>query len=60
MKKLNFEDVYKTYCEYAEQLKPYVCDTVTYLHKALEEDKKVIVGVPRQPCWISTLVPIRM
>ena len=41
--KLNFEDVYKTYCEYAEQLKPYVCDTVTYLHKALEEDKKVIV-----------------
>ena len=41
--KLNFEDVYKTYCEYAEQLKPYVCDTVTYLHKALEEDKNVIV-----------------
>ncbi len=41
--KLNFEDVYKTYCEYAEQLKPFVCDTVTYLHKALEEDKKVIV-----------------
>lgn len=41
--KLNFENVYKTYCEYAEQLKPYVCDTVTYLHKALEEDKKVIV-----------------
>ena len=27
--KLNFENVYKTYCEYAEQLKPYVCDTVT-------------------------------
>ena len=41
--KLNFEDVYKTYCEYAEQLKPYMCDTVTYLHKALEEDKRVIV-----------------
>ena len=41
--KLNFENVYKTYSEYAEQLKPYVCDTVTYLHKALEEDKKVIV-----------------
>ena len=41
--KLNFEDVYKTYSEYAEQLKPYVCDTVTYLHKALEEDKRVIV-----------------
>lgn len=41
--KLNFEDVYKTYSEYAEQLKPFVCDTVTYLHKALEEDKKVIV-----------------
>lgn len=41
--KLNFENVYKTYSEYAEQLKPFVCDTVTYLHKALEEDKKVIV-----------------
>ena len=57
--KLNFENVYKTYSEYAEQLKPFVCDTVTYLHKALEEDKKVIVE-GAQPCWISTLVPIRM
>ena len=40
---LDFEKIYQTYSEYAEQLKPFVCDTVTYLHKALEEDKKVIV-----------------
>ena len=29
--------------DYAAQLKIYVCDTITYLHKALEEDKKVVV-----------------
>ena len=40
---LDFEKIYQTYSEYAEQLKPFVCDTVTYLHKALEADKKVIV-----------------
>jgi len=40
---LKFEEVYETYCDYAAQLKPYVCDTVTLIHKALEEDKKVLV-----------------
>lgn len=40
---LDFDKIYQTYSEYAEQLKPFVCDTVTYLHKALEADKKVIV-----------------
>jgi len=40
---LKFEEVYDTYCDYAAQLKPYVCDTVTLIHKALEEDKKVLV-----------------
>ncbi|MCR5468105.1 MAG: adenylosuccinate synthase [Lachnospiraceae bacterium] len=40
---LKFEDVYKTYSEYAEKLKVYVCDAVTYVHKAIEEGKKVLV-----------------
>ena len=41
--KMNFDDLYATYTDYASQLKPYVCDTITLLHKALEEDKKVVV-----------------
>ena len=41
--KLNFEELYAKYSDYAKQLKPYVCDAVTYLHKALEEDKNVVV-----------------
>ena len=40
---LNFQDLYATYTEYAKQLEPYVCDTVTLVHKAVEEGKKVIV-----------------
>lgn len=40
--KVNFEEIYATYSEYAQKLKPYVCDTITMLHKALEEDKKVV------------------
>lgn len=40
---LDFGKVLKAYIGYAEMLRPYVCDTVTYLHKALEQDKKVVV-----------------
>lgn len=40
---LDFEAVYTKYTEYAEELKPYVCDAVTLIHKALEQDKKVVV-----------------
>lgn len=40
---LNFDEMYDTYVEYANILKPYVCDTITLLHKALEADKKVVV-----------------
>ena len=40
---LKFEDVYADYSRYAEILAPYVCDTVTYLHKAIEQDKKIVV-----------------
>lgn len=41
--KLDFNTILNNYRGYAEKLKPYVCDTVTYLHRALEQDKKVIV-----------------
>lgn len=37
------DKIYQEYCVFAKLLKPYVCDVVTYLHKALEQDKKVIV-----------------
>lgn len=37
------DKIYREYIAFAELLKPYVCDVVTYLHKALEQDKKVIV-----------------
>lgn len=40
---LDFEKMYETYMGYAETLRPYVCDTLTYLHKALEQDKKIVV-----------------
>ncbi len=40
---LDFETIYQAYSGYARKLRPYVCDTVTLLHKALEQDKKVIV-----------------
>lgn len=40
---LNAEEVYETYMKYAKALQPYVCDVVTLIHKALEQDKKVIV-----------------
>ncbi len=40
---LKFDEMYETYMDYAAQLKIYVCDTITYLHKALEQDKKVVV-----------------
>lgn len=40
---LDSEEICREYAAFAELLKPYVCDVVTYLHKALEQDKKVIV-----------------
>lgn len=40
---LKFDEIYENYTKYAAALAPYVCDTVTLLHKALEEGKKVLV-----------------
>ncbi len=41
--KLDFQKIYDTYSDFAQRLKPYVCDAVTYLHKALEQGKKMLV-----------------
>lgn len=38
-----YETVLADYQKYAEIMKPYVCDTITYLHKALKADKYVVV-----------------
>lgn len=39
---LDFEKIYQEYIEYAKVLKPYVCDTITMLHKALKNKEKII------------------
>ena len=35
-KELDFDKMFAEYSDYAAQLEPYVCDTITLLHKALE------------------------
>ncbi len=42
-KVLDFGTIYETYSSYGQRLRPFVCDTITLLHKALEQNKKVIV-----------------
>ncbi len=37
------EKIVSDYKSYAEKLKPYVCDTITFLHKCLKEDKFMVV-----------------
>lgn len=39
---INVEEVLTKYNEYAKILKPYVVDTVSLLHQAIEEDKKIL------------------
>lgn len=36
------EEIFAEYIGYAEQLKPYVCDTTAYLHKALRNNKSIL------------------
>ena len=36
------EEIIKTYKGYAEVLRPYVCDTVTLLHKYIKEDRFIV------------------
>lgn len=40
---LDFDSVYQQYTEYADILDPYVCDTVSLIHNALENDCPMIV-----------------
>lgn len=39
---IDFDKVYKEYKEYAKIIKPYVCDTVTMLHKAIKNNEKIL------------------
>ena len=39
---VDFESIYEEYSKYAEILKPYVCDTVTLLHKAIKNNEKIL------------------
>lgn len=39
---IDFESVSKEYSEYAKILKPYVCDTITMLHKAIKNNEKIV------------------
>ena len=41
-KKLNFNEIYKEYKEYAKILKPYVADTITMLHKAIKKNECIL------------------
>ena len=40
--KLKFNEIYKEYKEYAKILKPYVCDTITMLHKAIRNNESIL------------------
>lgn len=40
--KINFAKTYKEYAAYAEALKPYVADTISYVHDELAKGKKAV------------------
>ena len=42
VKGVDFEEVYKEYCEYAERLKPYACDVVSFIHDNLKQNKSFL------------------
>lgn len=39
---LNFNEIYDEYKSYAEELKKYVCDTTTMLHKAIKNNENIL------------------
>lgn len=39
---LDYRQILEEYSEYAEKLKPYVCDTTSMLHKALKNDENIL------------------
>ena len=40
--KLDFNEIYKEYKEYAKILRPYICDTTTMLHKAINKNESIL------------------
>ena len=40
---IDFDKVYEEYINYAELIKPYICDTITLLHKFIKEDKNIVI-----------------
>lgn len=41
--KIEPEELLKTLAEYREMVKPFVCDTVTFLHNAIKEGKNILL-----------------
>lgn len=41
--KIDPEELLKTLAEYREMVKPFVCDTVTFLHNAIKEGKNILL-----------------
>ena len=41
-KTLSFKKIYDEYIKYAQELKPYICDTTTMLHKALKNNEDIL------------------
>jgi len=39
---VDWKEIYDQYCDYAEQLRPYVCDTAELLHKSLSQGKRLM------------------
>ena len=38
----DLDKIYNEYIEYADKIKPYVCDTVSLIHDCLDNDKKIV------------------
>lgn len=39
---LSWKEIYDQYCGYAEQLKPFVCDTTELLHRSIRQGKRIM------------------
>ena len=39
---LDYNKILEEYSEYSKIIEPYVCDTVSFLHEAIKQDKKII------------------
>lgn len=39
---VSWKEIYEEYCMYADKMKPFVCDTVELMAKAIDENKKIL------------------